>query len=1100
MVQWAIYKCKPHNLGARARIIRVGNAHAQTRKSGKTKNKLYVNKSSKREVKNMKKSFLSKVIVAVLVVLSIFAMTFVVSAEETTTNVAKIGDTEYATLKEAITAANAIEGGATITLLKDVTIGEKFTIEKDITISGACKITRADDYTGTFFVVNEKVTLTLDGDLVIDGGNEYAFDKDAYMADAESRNVIATEDAAKWFVPEEGAPVATAYMFTTTGGTINFNNVTVQNNYSVSSGIVSVGAKSTITFTGAKITHIAATQGSGVVVNASGANINIVVGGDTIIDGNHVGGNHGIFKVYSGAKLTMNGGTITNNTGWNSNGIVVGLYGSATIDGVVCGSAFILNDGTICSNVGARGPSNGRNAPIYGHTQHVFIMNGGTICHNSGGYAGLDAPYANGTTEINGGSIVNNVSFSNNAYPDINATDSLEITGGTFTQVIKPEWIASDSALVANSNGTYGVDKVEELEEFAQAKIGDTYYTTLKKAVEAAQDGATIKLLSDIAIDTGITNTKKVTLDLNGKTITGTDNATGSFAIITNKGELTITGNGTITLTATNNRGWNAYSSVISNTVGGKLIVTNGTIEHRGGTDMAYAIDNLTNGKGTYAETVINGGTIKSTYRAIRQFLNGVEAQNILTVNGGTIEGANKSIWMQDSNASANPGTLTVKDTAVINGDIFLSVTAGSTEWPVAVSIAASAVNGDVLTNGNEPEGYVLENKNGVWGTRKAVYVAQIGENTYETLADAIAAANAGDILTFLADITEDVTITKAVTIDGAGFTFTGKITVAGNAATQDLVTFKNVKFLADTTVGNNVIVDLQRYAEASFDGCDFTSNSTDTYYNSYKGITVANDCTVTIKNSTASKLYYMVHISQGSNSLVVENCTLTNMVYGIGAFKCENVTVKNVTYTGLASAINVKNSIASTLLLDNVTLTTTMEGQAPVAMWKPDSGNASVKYTIKFIGTNTVNGEELSLDNESNWFVRQDESNLYEIIDLNPKSVKIGETTYASLADALAAANAGDTIIFLADITENVTINKSITIDGDNFKYTGTMTVNVGLTVTIKEVNFVNGGIAKTTKSTTGIYTIQNCTFDGANEYAYAFHFKGANNVVIKE
>ena len=60
---------------------------------------------------------------------------------------------------------------------------------------------------------------------------------------------------------------------------------------------------------------------------------------------------------------------------------------------------------------------------------------------------------------------------------------------------------------------------------------------------------------------------------------------------------------GKITLTATNNRGWNAYSSVISNTVGGKLIVENGTIEHLGGTDMAYGIDNLTNGKGTYAET-----------------------------------------------------------------------------------------------------------------------------------------------------------------------------------------------------------------------------------------------------------------------------------------------------------------------------------------------------------------------------------------------------------------------------------------------------------------------------------------------------------------
>ena len=110
---------------------------------------------------------------------------------------------------------------------------------------------------------------------------------------------------------------------------------------------------------------------------------------------------------------------------------------------------------------------------------------------------------------------------------------------------------------------------------------------------------------------------------------------------------------GKITLVSTNNRGWNAYSAVISNQRG-KLVVENGIIEHLGGTDMAYAIDNLTNGKGTCAETIINDGTVKSTYRAIRQFLNGVEAQNILTINGGTIEGGNKAIFFHDPSTKAN--------------------------------------------------------------------------------------------------------------------------------------------------------------------------------------------------------------------------------------------------------------------------------------------------------------------------------------------------------------------------------------------------------------------------------------------------------------
>ena len=244
------------------------------------------------------------------------------------------------------------------------------------------------------------------------------------------------------------------------------------------------------------------------------------------------------------------------------------------------------------------------------------------------------------------------------------------------------------------------------------AEINGVGYSTLAKAFAAAKDGDTIKVLSDIATTESITNTKKVTLDLNGKTIEGTDNATASFGLITNKGNLTIkdsVGDGKITLIATNNRGWNAYSSVISNTVGGKLIVESGTIEHLGGTDMAYGIDNLTNGKGTYAETIVNGGTVKSTYRAIRQFLNGVEAQNILTVNGGTIEGTNKSIWMQDPSKNANCGTLTVGENAVLYGDVYLSVTAGSTEWPVKVSVATSALkDGSEVVTGNILEGYMV--------------------------------------------------------------------------------------------------------------------------------------------------------------------------------------------------------------------------------------------------------------------------------------------------------------------------------------------------------------------------------------------------------
>lgn len=317
----------------------------------------------------------------------------------------------------------------------------------------------------------------------------------------------------------------------------------------------------------------------------------------------------------------------------------------------------------------------------------------------------------------------------------------------------------------------------------ADSKGGKLYYTDLQVAInDAAEVSGTVQILGNITTTKSVVVPANVILDLNGKTITGTDNETKSYGLINiNPGaELTINGEGAIQLTATNNRGWNAYSSVISNQRG-KLTVNGGTIEHLGGTDMAYAIDNLTNGKSTYAETIINGGTIKSTYRAIRQFLNGTEAQNILTVNDGTIEGANKSIWMQDANKNANSGSLTVADKAVLKGDVYLFVTAGSTEWPVEVSIADAAFeDGSTVITGNIPAQYIVENANGVWG--KSNSVASVNGVGYATFAEAIAAIGNGDVvIELLADATFDYNArdaygtaeTTSVTINGNGNTLT---------------------------------------------------------------------------------------------------------------------------------------------------------------------------------------------------------------------------------------------------------------------------------------------------------------------------------------
>ena len=266
-----------------------------------------------------------------------------------------------------------------------------------------------------------------------------------------------------------------------------------------------------------------------------------------------------------------------------------------------------------------------------------------------------------------------------------------------------------------------------------EAAIGTTHYDTLAEAVAV---GGTVTLLSDVTLAAPITvaagNT--VVLDLNGHTISGTDTTSANYGLININPGATLTindsvGTGTITLSATTNSGWNRYSSVISNQRG-TLIVNGGTIEHKGGTDMSYAIDNLTNTGAEPAKTTINGGVIKSAYIGIRQFCNSTTGNNALEINGGTIEGAKRSVWMQNPNDKVNDATLTITD-----GTFVGAVTVGIDDFDVAISggtfdtdVSAYVVDGkQLLANGTvvttpaagatDPVLYVWDNAAKDWST-----------------------------------------------------------------------------------------------------------------------------------------------------------------------------------------------------------------------------------------------------------------------------------------------------------------------------------------------------------------------------------------------
>lgn len=312
----------------------------------------------------------------------------------------------------------------------------------------------------------------------------------------------------------------------------------------------------------------------------------------------------------------------------------------------------------------------------------------------------------------------------------------------------------------------------------------------------AATTGGTITLSSDVVVPDGTTIevNGSLVIKLNGFTISGTDTSTGSAALIKIQPGVTLTieGPGKISYVATNDRGTNNYSSTISNQRG-ILNVIGATIEHLGGTYMAYAIDNLTNGGDSTAYTTIYSGYISSAYRAIRQFANG-GSHNEVDVKGGTIVGGNGGIWVQNPNSNQNPAKLTVASGSSVS-KVQVSY---STTLNADISVAANAVNSVTATG--VPAGEILANVNGTYGHYDSVKSAfdAAGENGSVGLAHSV-------------DLSSDVSVPNGVTVNLNGNSVTGANLVAPNGGSMnvtDSVGGGSAKVNGnDVTGGNRVTV-----------------------------------------------------------------------------------------------------------------------------------------------------------------------------------------------------------------------------------------------------------------------------------------------------
>lgn len=584
-----------------------------------------------------------------------------------------------------------------------------------------------------------------------------------------------------------------------------------------------------------------------------------------------------------------------------------------------------------------------------------------------------------------------------------------------------------------------------QIDALAVASVGDSKYQSLAEAIDAAQDGQTVRLLADATEDVVIS--KSITLDLGGKTLTNTNAGKATISVqsgtVTVKNgnvvggndyyniEVTKGSNANLTLTDVNATAGNNGSSMIDNY--GTLTITSGT--YTGGLDTVK--------NESSAKLNITGGTFTLTKGNSNGFTGVVFNYGELTISGGEFIQSDKSAPYgqaqvihtdKDKNGNAAPST-------VITGGTFKNLCTRTTAWTVRATNAADGatkVSGGAFNKEVKDyycaDGFIpTKNADGAYGVKEGQYVAAVGSKKYETLADAIRLAGKGKTITLLCDVADcgSLTISKNITLDGGGHTISGNSSISvnmpGNAAAD--VTIKNVNF-KDIANGNKL---------SAF------------YFSQVKGKLTITGCTFDSIEYEAIQVTPMegaeVNVSSNVFKAKADGTQVRHihieMAYGSG-FDCEGQNIK--------------------LTVTDNQLHGTVSGDASMGIWWVGTDS-----TLKVDGNYMEHPETVSIT-LSNGGVHYNRGDLIyparsqadaDVDDLIPAVIVADKASgeskikaYSTLAEAVAAAENGQTVKLLADVAESsIKVNANITIDLNKMTVTGSF-------VTYGEVTIQNGTI----------------------------------------
>lgn len=614
-------------------------------------------------------------------------------------------------------------------------------------------------------------------------------------------------------------------------------------------------------------------------------------------------------------------------------------------------------------------------------------------------------------------------------------------------------------ALEWKSDNKLTLKTTEEVASVTNAKGTVVNFASLSDAIAAANDGDTVTLLKScngngIKIETKNFATKGLTVDFGGNTysvggvlVGSTGTGTNAFQLLQG-GKVTFQ-NGTIagvtkgTKPAEDTPNWHgAPALVIQNYC--DLTLKSMTIT--GGDETVYTMSN-NHGDIVIEDTTITAGNARGYgYGPFAFDVCGYSSYTgvSVTVRGNSI--INGDIEVSRSNANDVKLTL---ESGTINGKLKI-------DESIKPGDATTITKSDVVTL-DAPSGYKW-----VDGTlTKVAYVAEINGKQYDSLQAAITAAADGDTVTLLADTTEDVVISKNITLDLGGKTLTntnaGKATISVTGGT---VTVKNGNVVGGTSY-YNIEVTKDSNANLTLEGVTATAGNTgSSMIDNWGTMTITSGEYSGGLNTVKSEEGSTLNISGGkfiSNYAPKYGVTGTILVYGTttisGGEFIQNSTSTNarVVVTGLVEGYPSKTYVTGG------TFTTKPSGAIFHGLGKATSDNFEVSggtFNKSIPAGYCADGYIPTKNADGTYGVKE-----------GSYVAKIGSTYYESLADAVAKANKNSKAVTLvANVTGSIEIvsTKTCTIDLNGFTLTNTegkhTIVNNG-TLTIKDSSTAQTG-----------------------------------------